>query len=315
MTVTTQTSTASYYGNGSTVAFAVPFYFLANTHLQVILRDAEGIETVKTLTTDYSVTGAGVSSGGTVTMVTAPASGQTLVIKRNVPITQETDYQENDPFPAATHEMALDKLTMIVQQQDGELDNALHFPASETTNDGELPSAADRAGKYLGFDGNGNPIVSDIIPDSRYYGALAADPSTRPNGSAMVAGDAYYNTTYQSLRIYSGSAWSAAPYVADGTSLRTGTATAGQTAFTVTGGYTAGKIQVYINGVLLAPADYTATNGTTITFTAALAASDEIAVVVFKSVGSVSVNDVTGITFSNSAPSGSAVDGSFWFQV
>lgn len=315
MTVTTQTASASYYGNGSTVAFTVPFYFLANTHLQVILRDAQGIETVQALTTDYTVTGAGVPAGGTVTMVTAPASGTFLVIRRNVPITQETDYQENDPFPAATHEMALDKLTMIVQQQDGELDNALHFPASETTNDGELPVAADRAGKYLGFDGNGNPIMSDIIPDSRYYGALASDPSTRPNGSAMVAGDAYFNTVYQSLRIYTGSAWSAAPYVADGTSMRTGTATAGQTSFTVTGGYTPGKIQVYINGVLLAPADYTATNGTSITFTSALALNDEISVAIFKSVGSLSINDVTGITFSSSAPSGSAVDGSLWFQV
>jgi len=315
MTVTTQTSSASYLGNGSTVAFTVPFYFLANTHLEVILRDAQGVETVQALTTNYTVTGAGVPAGGTVTMLVAPVTGTTLVIRRNVPLTQEVDYQENDPFPAATHELALDKLTMVAQQLDGELQNALHFPATETTNDGELPIAADRAGKYLGFDGNGNPILSGIIPDSRYYGALASDPSTRPNGSAMVAGDAYFNTTYQALYIYTGSAWTAAPYVADGTSLRTGTATAGQTVFNVTGGYTPGKIQVYVNGVLLDPADYTATNGTSVTFASALALNDTISVAVFKSVGSVSINDVTGITFSTSAASGSAVEGALWFRV
>lgn len=315
MTVTTQTSSASYLGNGSTTAFTVPFYFLANTHLEVILRDAQGIETVQALTTNYTVTGAGVPAGGTVTMLVAPVTGTTLVIRRNVPLTQEVDYQENDPFPAATHELALDKLTMVAQQLDGELQNALHFPATETTNDGELPIAADRAGKYLGFDGNGNPSLSGIIPDSRYYGALATNPTTRPNGSAMVAGDAYFNTTYQALYIYTGSAWTAAPYVADGTSLRTGTATAGQTVFTVTGGYTPGKIQVYVNGVLLDPADYTATNGTSVTFASALALNDTISVAVFKSVGSVSINDVTGITFSTSAASGSAVEGALWFRV
>ena len=43
------------------------------------------------------------------------------------------------------------------------------------------------------------------------------------------------------------------------------TATAGQTVFTVTGGYTVGYLQVYLNGVLLNSGDYTASNGTSFT--------------------------------------------------
>ena len=42
------------------------------------------------------------------------------------------------------------------------------------------------------------------------------------------------------------------------------TATAAQTTFTVTGGYTVGLVDVFINGVKLAAADFTATNGTTV---------------------------------------------------
>lgn len=42
------------------------------------------------------------------------------------------------------------------------------------------------------------------------------------------------------------------------------TATAGQTTFTISGGYTVGYIHVYLNGVLLPAGDYTASNGTTV---------------------------------------------------
>jgi hypothetical protein len=52
------------------------------------------------------------------------------------------------------------------------------------------------------------------------------------------------------------------------------TATAGQTIFTVTGGYTVGYLQVYLNGVLLNAGDYTASNGTSFTLGAAASVGD-----------------------------------------
>jgi hypothetical protein len=82
MTVSSSTARVSYSGNGSTQAFAVPFYFLSSSHLLVTLRSSAGVETPQVLGTDYTVTGAGVLTGGTVTMTTAPASGATLVIVR-----------------------------------------------------------------------------------------------------------------------------------------------------------------------------------------------------------------------------------------
>ena len=59
------------------------------------------------------------------------------------------------------------------------------------------------------------------------------------------------------------------------------TATAGQTTFTPSGSYTVGFINVIRNGSQLAPADYTATNGTTVTLNNACVAGDIVVIEVY----------------------------------
>lgn len=131
MTVSSSVNKVTYAGNGTTTVFSANFYFFQDSDLLVVLRDANGIETVKTLTTDYTVTGAGNNAGGSVTMLVAPAAGETLVIAREVALTQQTDYLANDPFPAETHERALDKLTMAVQQIQEQVDRSAKLPISD----------------------------------------------------------------------------------------------------------------------------------------------------------------------------------------
>lgn len=117
MTVASATSTISYAGNDSTTEFSFPYYFLDDGDLVVyIVVDSTSVPTIKTISTHYTVSGAGNVNGGTVTMLTAPATGETLHIQRWVTPTQGVDYVENDDFPAETHEQALDRLTMLVQQ-------------------------------------------------------------------------------------------------------------------------------------------------------------------------------------------------------
>lgn len=120
MTVSSEVSQVSYATDGVTTAFPVPFYFLANDHLRVWLYyESTGVETDLVLGSSYDVVGAGDPSGGTVTTTVAYPVGPQLRIERIVPITQETAYQRNDPFPERAHERALDKLTMICQQLAG----------------------------------------------------------------------------------------------------------------------------------------------------------------------------------------------------
>lgn len=272
MTVTSTTSRVSYTGNGSTTIFSVPFYFLANSHLAVTVVDTYGGITTLVLNTDYTVSGAGNTSGGSITCTTAPAFGTTVLITRNVPATQETDYQSNDPFPAATHEAALDKLTMLVQQQSNTNARALAFPLSDDTAlDPTLPAAAARAGRYLAFDANGEPYAGGNLPDQIYIGALAAEPATRTDGTDLQAGDLYFNTTLLRMRNYSGSAWLDVGVPIPLTiTVDYFSGNASTTAFTLSAAPAfQNATEVFISGVAQKPGtDYTI-SGTTITFSPA----------------------------------------------
>jgi hypothetical protein len=119
MTVATTTYAAlEYAGNSATTAFAVSWPFLTGS-LVVTLIGADGVETVQTITTHYTVSGGGASTPatGTVTMLTAPATGTTLRIERVTPQTQSTSWGAFDAFPQATVEYSFDKLTLMVQER------------------------------------------------------------------------------------------------------------------------------------------------------------------------------------------------------
>ncbi len=199
MTVSSSTAKVSYSGNGSTQAFAVPFYFLANSQLLVVLRSSAGIETTQVLGTNYTVTGAGVLTGGTVTMTVAPASGTTLSISRNVPLTQETDLQPNDRLPAETLEQSVDKLTMITQQIDEAVDRSIKFPVSDSALNTTLPTANDRANKYLRFTTTGAVSVTDLGGDNvqnvKNFGAVGdgvANDTAAINAAVAAGGVVYF---------------------------------------------------------------------------------------------------------------------------
>ena len=164
MTVSSTTTKNSYSGDGSTTTFAYAFKIFADADLTVILRSAAGTETVQTLTTNYSVTNAGNASGGNVEFVTAPASGVTVVIRRNMAQTQSTDYTANDPFPAESHEDALDRLTFIAQQQQEEVDRSIKLSRTNTMTSTEFTvGATERANKILAFDSSGEISVTQEL--------------------------------------------------------------------------------------------------------------------------------------------------------
>ena len=65
--------------------------------------------------------------------------------------------------------------------------------------------------------------------------------------------------------------------------IQTYTATASQTTFTVTGGYVVGLVDVFINGVRLTSADFTATNGTTVVLTTGTGVNNIVDVIKYTS--------------------------------
>lgn len=177
MSLSSTTSRTSSAGNGVTTVFNFPYYFLSSADLVVILRNnTTGVETTKTLTTHYTVSGAGVSSGGSVTMLVAPASGETLVIYRNPAITQTIDLKENDSIPAETLEQGFDRLTMIAQRLSSRLDRTV------TLSDGYSGSftptmPTPTADAVLAFDPTGVGLIAGPTVTALLAGQTAAAAS------------------------------------------------------------------------------------------------------------------------------------------
>lgn len=150
MTISSISNRVSYAGNGSTTAFAVPYPFFAGDELLVIIEtDSDGSEATQTLTTDYTVSG-GSGSTGTVTMVTAPASGETLHIIRDTDAVQETDLVNNSAMDAEVLEDALDRRAMREQRLFEHIERALRVPETEAAL-ARLPKADDRKNTLFYF--------------------------------------------------------------------------------------------------------------------------------------------------------------------
>ena len=189
MTVSSDVNKITYAGNGSTQVFSVNYYFLADSHLQVVLITTAGVETVQTLTTNYTVTGAGNEAGGSITMLVAPPIGVSVVIQRVVPATQETDYLANDPFPAESHERALDKLTMLVQQNERDADRAIKVPIGDNVAINKiLPSSTARANKVLGFSAGGDVAITNSTI-TQIDAAVASFVNATGNNAASILYD------------------------------------------------------------------------------------------------------------------------------
>jgi hypothetical protein len=166
MTISSTTVRNSYSGDGTTDTFTYNFKIFQDSDIQVIIRSANGTETIKTITTHYTVTDAGVSAGGTVifTVGNIPTATETVVLRRNIPQTQAIDYIANDPFPAESHEEGLDRATMAIQQIQEEVTRSLKLSKTNTMTSTEFTvGAADRANKILAFDAAGEISVTQEL--------------------------------------------------------------------------------------------------------------------------------------------------------
>lgn len=129
MTVSTEVDHNDYTGNGVTTSFPYTFRIFQKTDLMVQVVDLSENITVLTLDTDYSVTGAGTYSGGSVVLSSPLANGWQISISRSLPVTQDTDLRNQGKFFAEVHEDAFDKLTMLIQQCFSFLRLALRKPS------------------------------------------------------------------------------------------------------------------------------------------------------------------------------------------
>lgn len=139
--------------------------------------------------------------------------------------------------------------------------------------------------------------------DDRYLGAKSSNPTVDNDGNALLTGAIYWNTAIPEMRVYNGSAWVAVSTTPDTIVEVEFLATAGQTSYTFSGGYRVGFVYVLVNGVMLGDSDITATDGSTITFSA-LALNDVVRVITFKAIASVTASDVGAVAATSATGSG-----------
>jgi hypothetical protein len=126
--------------------------------------------------------------------------------------------------------------------------------------------------------------------DDRYLGPKSSNPSQDNDGNALVSGALYFNSTANEMRVYDGANWIAATSAGNvSLILYEYTATSNQTTFSGPDGnsatlsYTVDNLQVVMNGVILDPSDYTASNGTSVVLASGAATNDLINIYAFKS--------------------------------
>ena len=134
ITISDTTPRVQYTATAGQTAFAVNFEFFANADLKVyngstLLTYAASPSGA----TQYSVTGAGVSGGGSITLGGGATVNDKITIYRDMSIARSTDFPTSGAFQVESLNEELDKLTAMIQQVETDTKYSPRFSTTTTT--------------------------------------------------------------------------------------------------------------------------------------------------------------------------------------
>ena len=193
MKVSSVTSKVTYTGDGATYVFPIVFSYLEDSEVEVTRHWLSNASTnVLTLNTDYVISSNNVRLTGSYSYL---PTGSQLIISRDMSFTQAVDYTSGGPFPAETHEEALDRLTMISQQLkeifDRMIVRSISYNSALT-----FPSLV--SGGYLTTDGSTLSFDDMVSMTFNYSGTISRGTAAAKPGTPGV-GDVYIETDTKKL--------------------------------------------------------------------------------------------------------------------
>ena len=180
MTVSSTTNKAIHTGDNTTVVFSYTYRADNDGDIAVYLDDV-------LQPSGWTVAREPDDIGGVVTFSIAPGVDVVIAILRELELDQNTDYTPYDAFPADAHENALDKLTMIDQQQQEQIDRSVKVPEGDDGSvDLTLPPY--EVGKGLMWSESDPKKLVNSEDDLNGITGAAAASAAAANDSAIAAG-------------------------------------------------------------------------------------------------------------------------------
>ena len=218
--------------DGATTQFFFTFQVYSTDHIKVysVLNDVE-----TSITTGLTKNINSNNLGGSVVIATAPAAAVgEILVRREVPYTQETQVTDLTRYKESAIEQAFNNLVLQIQQVASRQDRVVSYSVGAGVTNATIQEPVD--GAVLRFNGTtglieAGPTGSEIENaqtyataaaasltaaqavqtavenlldqfDDHYLGSKTADPTTDNDGDALVDGALYYNTTTNRMRVY-----------------------------------------------------------------------------------------------------------------
>ena len=139
ITISNTSARIQYTATSSQTQFTVPFEFFADADLLVVHTNAAGTDTTLSLAANpssvsqYSVSGAGESGGGSITLGSGATAGDKYTIQRNLALERTTDFPNSGTFPIETLNTELDKIVALLQQAEVKINLSPKASSSTST--------------------------------------------------------------------------------------------------------------------------------------------------------------------------------------
>jgi hypothetical protein len=128
--------------------------------------------------TQYSVSGAGTTGGGNITLGGGATVNDIYTIVRDIPVKRTTDFPLSGPFVIDSLNTDLDKMIGMMGEREDEISRSIRLKDEDPSATLTLPLKADRASKVLTFSSTGNVETSITATDVSTVAGISSNITT-----------------------------------------------------------------------------------------------------------------------------------------